>query len=261
MLIQLSGVVRSGGRPSLKVPPDSRQGLAIVGGMTSRVLLTVVDQQGAPVDLSDVTLTLTVKRSPRDLSALLSATAVVMPEAGPNVCEFSLSPAQTASWRTTGYCYDIVLQRLDGSLEAVVPTSPLYVTPATYGGISPGPVPVPAPARGTVPAPGGPYPLIPAGTPVAILDSVVLVKADAANPATMPAVGLYTGAGSNSIRTDGTQEGLVGLPFDAAVFVAVGGGLTATAPSTIGQTVQRMGTTIGTTNVFVEPGIAVLLVD
>jgi hypothetical protein len=230
--------------------------------MTNRVLVTVVDQQGAPVDLSAATLTLTVKRSPRDISSLLSVSGVVLPEAGPNVCEFSLSAAQTASWRTTGYCYDVVLGRLDGSLEAIVPTSPLYVTPATYGGVSPGPGPAPTPSavRGTVAAPGGPYPAIPAGTPVAIVDSIVLVVADAGDPATMPAVGLYTGAATNSVRTDGTAEGLVGLPLDAPLFVAVGGGLTGTAPSAAGQTVQRLGKSIGTTNAFVEPGIAVLLV-
>jgi hypothetical protein len=261
MLIQLTGVVRSGGRPSLRVPPDARQGLPILAAMTNRVLLTVVDQQGAAVDLSSAGLTLTVKRSPRDLSSLLSVAGVVLPELGPNLVEFSLSPAQTASWRTTGYCYDVVLQRLDGSLEAVIPTSPLYVTPATYGGVSPGPGPTPTPSavRGTVPAPGGPYPAIPAGTPVAILDGIVLIVADAGNPAAMPAVGLYTGATTNSVRTDGVAEGLVGLPLDAPVFVAVGGGLTGTAPSVSGQTVQRLGKSIGTTNVFVEPGVSVRL--
>jgi hypothetical protein len=261
MLSQLTGVVRSGGRPSLRVPPDSRQGLAILAAMTNRVLVTVVDQQGAPVDISDIVLTLTIKRSPRDLSSLLAVEGVILPELGRNLVEFSLAASQTASWRTTGYCYDVVLERLDGSLEAIIPTSPLYVTPATYGGVSPGPGPTPTPSatRGTVPAPGGPYPAIPAGTPVAIVDSIVLVVADAGDPATMPAVGLYTGASTNSIRTDGTQKGLVGLPLDSPLFVAVGGGLTAVAPSTSGQVVQRMGQSIGTTNFFVEPGVAVRL--
>jgi hypothetical protein len=108
-----------------------------------------------------------------------------------------------------------------------------------------------------VPAPGGPYPAIPKGTPVGILNNIVLVVADAADPATMPAVGLYTGAATNSVRTDGDEEGLVGLPLNVPLFVAVGGGLTATAPSVIGQTVQRLGRSIGTTTVFVSPGIAV----
>jgi hypothetical protein len=262
MLSQLIGIVRSGGKQSLHVPADSRQGLQIIGGMSNRVLMQVFDQQGASVDLADSSLTLTVKRSPRDLSSLLAAPGVLVPEQGRNVVAFTLSAAQTASWRTTGYCYDVVLEDLDGNLDAVVPTSPLYVVPAVYGGVSPGPGPTPTPsqARGTVPAPGGPYPAIPKGTPVAILDNIVLVVADAGDPATMPAVGLYTGAATNSVRTDGTEEGLVGLPLNVPLFVAVGGGLTDTPPELVGETVQRIGKSIGTTNVFVEPGMAVRLV-
>ena len=258
MLAQLTGVVRSGGRPSLRVPPDSRQGLAIVGGMTNDVLVTVVDQQGTAVDLFDATLTLTVRRSPRDLSPLLAVQGANVPEQGANLAVFSLPGDQTGSWRTTGYCYDIVLLRSNGKLEAIVPTSPLYLTPSVYSGTASSAAP--AQLRGTVPAPGGPYPAIPAGTPVAIVDNIVLVVADAGDPATMPAVGLYTGASTNSVRTDGTTEGLVGLPESVPLFIAVGGGLTDVAPSTAGQTVQRLGKSIGTTNVFVEAGIAVLLV-
>jgi hypothetical protein len=225
--------------------------------MTNQVLVTVVDQQGVPVDLFDATLTLTVRRSPRDLSPLLAVQAVNVPEQGANLALFSLPGDQTGSWRTTGYCYDIVLLRSSGDLEAIVPTSPLYVTPSVYSGTASSAAP--AQLRGTVPAPGGPYPSIPAGTPVGIVDSIVLVVADAGDPATMPAVGLYTGAASNLVRTDGTAEGLVGLPLDAPLFVAVGGGLTDVAPASSGQVVQRIGQSIGTTNVFVEPGVSVRL--
>jgi hypothetical protein len=225
--------------------------------MTNQVLVTVVDQQGVAVDLFDATLTLTVRRSPRDLSPLLAVQAVNVPEQGANLALFSLPGDQTGSWRTTGYCYDIVLLRSSGDLEAIVPTSPLYVTPSVYSGTASSAAP--AQLRGTVPAPGGPYPSIPAGTPVGIVDSIVLVVADAGDPATMPAVGLYTGAASNLVRTDGTAEGLVGLPLDAPLFVAVGGGLTDVAPSASGQVVQRIGQSIGMTNVFVEPGVSVRL--
>jgi hypothetical protein len=225
--------------------------------MTNQVLVTVVDQQGVAVDLFDATLTLTVRRSPRDLSPLLAVQAVNVPEQGANLALFSLPGDQTGSWRTTGYCYDIVLLRSSGDLEAIVPTSPLYVTPSVYSGTASSAAP--AQLRGTVPAPGGPYPSIPAGTPVGIVDSIVLVVADAGDPATMPAVGLYTGAASNLVRTDGTAEGLLGLPLDVPLFVAVGGGLTDVAPASSGQVVQRIGQSIGTTNVFVEPGVSVRL--
>lgn len=259
MLLELTGVLRSGGRSALGVPFDSRQGLPIVAGMTTEVLVRVVDQQGAPVDVSTATVTLTVKKSPRNLSPMLVATGVVAPELGRNVVIVTLSAEQTASWTSLVLCYDVVLSRLDGTLNAIVPTSPVYVTPAVYTGDTPtpGPTPTPSAARGTVPAPGGPYPLIAKGTPVAILNNIVLVVADAADPTTMPAVGLYTGAATNSIRTDGDEEGLVGLPLNVPLFVAVGGGLTDVAPSAVGETVQRLGKSIGTTTVFVSPGIAV----
>jgi hypothetical protein len=257
MLSQLTGVVRSGGRPSLRVPPDSRQGLAIVGGMSNDVLVTVVNQQGAAVDLVDATLTLTVRRSPRDLSPLLAVQGVNVPEQGANLAVFSLPGDQTGSWRTTGYCYDIVLLRSSGDLEAIVPTSPLYVTPSVYSGTASSSAP--AQLRGTVPAPGGPYPAIPVGTPVGIIDEIVLVVADAGDPATMPCVGLYTGAASNLVRTDGTFEGLVGLPENVPLFVAVGGGFTDVPPTGIGQCQQRIGKSIGTTNVFLELGPSVRL--
>jgi hypothetical protein len=239
------------------VPPDSRQGLAIVGGMSNDVLVTVVNQQGAAVDLFDSTLTLTVRRSPRDLSPLLAVQGVNVPEQGPNLAVFALPGDQTGSWRTTGYCYDVVLLRSSGELEAIVPTSPLYVTPSVYSGTASSSAP--AQLRGTVPAPGGPYPAIPVGTPVGIVDEIVLVIADAGDPATMPCVGLYTGAASNLVRTDGTFEGLVGLPESVPLFVAVGGGFTDVPPSAIGQSQQRIGKSIGTTNAFLELGPSVLL--
>jgi len=257
MLSQLTGVVRSGGRPSLRVPFDSRQGLAIVGGMSNDILVTVVDQQGTAVDLFDTTLTLTVRRSPRDLSPLLAVQGVNVPEQGPNLAVFSLPGDQTGSWRTTGYCYDIVLLRSSGALEAIVPTSPLYVTPSVYSGTASSAAP--AQLRGTVPAPGGPYPAIPVGTPVGIIDEIVLVVADAGDPATMPCVGLYTGAASNLVRTDGTFEGLVGLPENVPLFVAVGGGFTDVPPSVVGEVQQRIGKSIGTTNAFLELGLSVRL--
>jgi hypothetical protein len=259
MLLELTGVVRSGGRSPLGVPFDSRQGLPIVAGMSTEVLVRVVDQQGAPVDVSSSTVILTVKKSPRNLSPMLVVNGEAAPQLGRNVVIVTLPAGQTASWTSLVLCYDVVLSQLDGTLNAIVPTSPLYVTPAVYTGDTPtpGPAPTPSALRGTVPAPGGPYPAIPKGTPVGILNNIVLVVADAGDPATMPAVGLYTGATTNSVRTDGDEEGLVGLPLNVPLFVAVGGGLTSVAPSVIGQTVQRLGRSIGTTTVFVSPGIAV----
>jgi hypothetical protein len=253
MLSQLTGVVRSGGRPSLRVPPDPRQGLAIVGGMSTEVLVRVVDQQGAPVDVSSSTVILTVKKSPRNLSPLLVVNGEAAPQLGRNVVIVTLPAGQTASWTSLVLCYDVVLDRLSGAnLESIVPLSPLYVTPSAYQGASPNGGS--ANLRGTVPAVGGPYPLIAKGTPVALVDGE-LVRADADDAALMPAVGLYTGASTNLIRVSGTEEGLVGLPENAQLWVAPGGGVTTTNPSSPGQVSQRIGETVGTTNIFVEVGV------
>jgi len=253
MLAQLTGVVRSSGRSSLAVPFDSRQGLPIVAGMSTEVLVRVVDQQGAPVDVSSSTVILTVKKSPRNLSPLLVVNGESAPQLGRNVVIVTLPAGQTASWTSLVLCYDVVLDRLSGAnLESIVPLSPLYVTPSAYQGASPNGGS--ANLRGTVPAVGGPYPLIAKGTPVALVDGE-LVRADADDPALMPAVGLYTGASTNLIRVSGTEEGLVGLDENAQLWVAPGGGVTTTNPSSPGQVSQRIGETVGTTNIFVEVGV------
>jgi hypothetical protein len=253
MLSQLTGVVRSGGRSSLAVPFDSRQGLPIVAGMSTEVLVRVVDQQGAPVDVSSATVILTVKKSPRNLSPMLVVNGEAAPQLGRNVVIVTLPAGQTASWTSLVLCYDVVLDRLSGAnLESIVPLSPLYVTPSAYQGASPNGGS--ANLRGTVPAVGGPYLLIAKGTPVALVDGE-LVRADADDAALMPAVGLYTGASTNLIRVSGTEEGLVGLDENAQLWVAPGGGVTTTNPSSPGQVSQRIGETVGTTNIFVEVGV------
>jgi hypothetical protein len=245
--------VRSGGRSSLAVPFDSRQGLPIIAGMSTEVLVRVVDQQGAPVDVSSSTVILTVKKSPRNLSPMLVVNGDAAPQLGRNVVIVTLPAGQTASWTSLVLCYDVVLDRLSGAnLESIVPLSPLYVTPSAYQGASPNGGS--ANLRGTVPAVGGPYPLIAKGTPVALVDGE-LVRADADDAALMPSVGLYTGASTNLIRVSGTEEGLVGLPENAQLWVAPGGGVTTTNPSSPGQVSQRIGETVGTTNIFVEVGV------
>jgi hypothetical protein len=218
--------------------------------------VSVVDRQGAPVSLSNATMTLTVKRSPRDLSVLFAGTGNMVQVDGQNTAVVSMTPADSVGWRPGTLCYDVMLETGDGDLNAIIPTSPLYLLPAVFNGPAPDGAGGSEQTRGTVPAPNGPYPLIPKGTPVAIIDGE-LVVADAGDPSTMPAAGLYTGASSNLVRTDGIEEGLSGLPTDTSLFVAVGGGITGVAPSASGEVSQRIGASIGTTNAFVEPGVAI----
>jgi hypothetical protein len=110
---------------------------------------------------------------------------------------------------------------------------------------------------GTVPAPNGPYPAIPAGTPVA-LSGGVLVAADAGVLAKMPCIGVYNGSTADTIQTDGSTptSGVVSLNADQ--YVAIGGGFTSTAPSGVGVWMQRIGKSVGTADIFVTIGTMVL---
>jgi hypothetical protein len=101
---------------------------------------------------------------------------------------------------------------------------------------------------GVVDAPVGSGPFA-TGTPVTIVGGFA-VACDAASENYMPSVGLWTADGK--IRTDGLITGLAGLTANVPYFVAAGGGLTDTAPETTGSVQQRVGTSVGTTAIFVS---------
>lgn len=109
---------------------------------------------------------------------------------------------------------------------------------------------------GEVDAPGGPYPGIPAGSPVAVVGGLV-VLANASSATNAPCVGIYTGATTNRIRTTGLVDGLPALPSNAPVFLALGGGFTATVPTGAGHVSQVLGKSVSTSEVFlsIEPPI------
>jgi hypothetical protein len=88
----------------------------------------------------------------------------------------------------------------------------------------------------------------------------VMVLADAGDATTMPAVGIYTGSGTNLIRFGGTSDAnFSGLTTDQDQFVAVGGGLTTTPPSGVGRVEQRVGRAMSATTVYVSLGNPIYL--
>lgn len=112
---------------------------------------------------------------------------------------------------------------------------------------------------GTVPSPGGPYGGILAGKPVGIKGGV-MVLADAGDATTMPAVGIYTGSGTNLIRFGGLSDSdFAGLTVDQDQFVAVGGGLTPTPPSGVGRVEQRVGRATTSSSIYVSLGNPIYL--
>ena len=109
---------------------------------------------------------------------------------------------------------------------------------------------------GTVPAIGGPYAGIPAGSPVAVKGGV-LVRADAGDQTKMPAIGVYDGTGTNLVRFAGAGVYYSGLAVDADLYVAVGGGLTSTPPSSSGYVTQYVGRAINSTSLSLSLSDAV----
>jgi len=111
---------------------------------------------------------------------------------------------------------------------------------------------------GEVDAPGGPYPGIPVGSPVA-LSGGSLVIADAASTATTPVAGFYMGFSINRVRTSGLVTGVTGVSFTpgADLFLAVGGGFTHTPPSVVGQVTQYLGQAVTADSFFaaIEPAV------
>lgn len=254
MLIQLTGVVQDGTSYTPGVPTNNRTTLTFPRGSYVKVRMTVVNPANVPFNVSYWTAVLTVKRAPDEPVAFLSSAGVPTPEYGPNVVEFTILPGETASPAFLRRAvYDIWLINGDDHIQAM-PASPFILEPTVRSVTAPLPPPPPAvqAEAGTVPVEGGPYYTILRGTPVAAVDGV-LVPADAGDPLKMPCIGLYTGSANNRVRTDGEETGLSGLPENTALYIAVGGGLTAVAPSEPGQTSQRIGESLGTTTVFVQP--------
>lgn len=99
------------------------------------------------------------------------------------------------------------------------------------------------------PAPGGPYALA-LGTPVAVKNGT-LVAADAGDATKMPCIGFYQGAVANTVKVSGSALGFSGLSANDAQYVAVGGGLTSSAPSSAGTVTQCVGKAVNSGSIWV----------
>lgn len=95
------------------------------------------------------------------------------------------------------------------------------------------------------------------------LDGSFVRPADAAVLATMPSLGLSQDAPASGVVGDVWIGGLVSngswsLTSGDPAFVASGGGLTTTAPSSSGNVVQRMGRATTETEVYLDPSVDVI---
>ena len=105
---------------------------------------------------------------------------------------------------------------------------------------------------------GGTASVLPIGTAVGIGPSGALIECKASDGASMPQfVGFLLDPATNKVQTSSLFT-TTGLTAGASYFVGNSGGITATAPTSAGYAVQRIGAAFSTTKLFIQPGIIVL---
>jgi hypothetical protein len=105
---------------------------------------------------------------------------------------------------------------------------------------------------------GGTASVLPVGTAVGIGPSGALIECKASDGAFMPQlVGFLLDPTTNKVQTSSLFT-TTGLTAGASYFVGNSGGVTATAPTSAGYAVQRIGAAFSATKLFIQPGIIVL---
>lgn len=127
MVIELTGVVDVPGPRGAGVPPDPRRALRIVRGADVTVRLRVVRSSGVAYLVAGASLTMTIRKNPRQLPAIFK-TAVANPLFGSNVADFTLSPADTKSLTPGTFGWDAWVTD-GGARTPVIPYSACVVEP------------------------------------------------------------------------------------------------------------------------------------
>jgi hypothetical protein len=125
----LTGVLQTGAPRTAGVPVDARHGLQVVQGETLTLIMRVLTPNGVPVLVSGRDFRMTIRRNPRDLTGLAGAVGSARPDLGVEYWQFVIPFVSTVNFRPGVLCYD-VWTRLSDDREALIPTSPLYVTAA-----------------------------------------------------------------------------------------------------------------------------------
>lgn len=133
MIVFLTGVLVTQQEPRSGVPRNASAALSFPLGADVTVKLRVVDSVGAPVTLTGgVTGVLTIKRRPGDVEKILSVAGNVPAGQEAGTMDFAISAAAQKTAFALGpgqVFYDVWITRA-GQRDAVIPVSPLYVTPA-----------------------------------------------------------------------------------------------------------------------------------
>jgi hypothetical protein len=105
---------------------------------------------------------------------------------------------------------------------------------------------------------GGTASALAVGTAVGIGPSGALVECKASDGMSMPSfIGFLLDPATNKVQTQSVFT-TSGLTAGASYFVGNSGSITATAPTTSGYAVQRVGAAYSTTKLFLQPGLIVI---
>jgi hypothetical protein len=105
---------------------------------------------------------------------------------------------------------------------------------------------------------GGTASALAVGTAVGIGPSGALVECKASDGMSMPSfIGFLLDPATNKVQTQSVFT-TSGLTPGASYFVGDSGSITATAPTTSGYAVQRVGAAYSTTKLFLQPGLIVI---
>lgn len=127
-VVNLIGVLEDGTRLVPGVPENPRAALQITQDSATIVRVSITNPAGVPVD-STGTLTLTVKKRPQDIPALLQVAGTWATTLGQGIAEFGFATTALRHVEWGRYCYDVRLA-VGGDSNLVIPTSPLLLQPA-----------------------------------------------------------------------------------------------------------------------------------
>ena len=105
---------------------------------------------------------------------------------------------------------------------------------------------------------GGTASALAVGTPVGIGPSGTLIECKAEDGMSMPYfVGFLLDPATNKVQTSSLFT-TTGLTAGSSYYIGSTGGITATAPTSAGYAIQRIGAAYSATKLFLQPGIIVL---
>lgn len=125
MLIELLAVLEDGSTRAPEIPADVRKAITFPMGTDVTVRVRVVKPNGEVVTVPTNGLAFTVKKRPADEKVLQK----IGPAAPASSVDFPIVPIDSSKLEAGYFVYDVWLTQAGPKRDAVVPLSPLYLSP------------------------------------------------------------------------------------------------------------------------------------